>query len=238
MPTIENSLLTLKGTPLGAQAGRRTAGALVILTLASVSLSACGGGSSGKASSANAAAKGASTTATAPPTTTSAGSTSTSAPNTGTPATAQSKLRACLQKNGVNLPPPTSGAATTHGSSGVPTATLQAALKKCYTRPIVPFAGPKRRPASPAIQNPAFKAALGQFATCLRQKGLNVPAPNTSGNGPILSTKGINTRSPQFASATKACRSVLVGAFRKLRPGAEAAHARSTPPAAGQTPGG
>jgi hypothetical protein len=122
----------------------------------------------------------------------------------------------------------------------VPTATLQAALKKCYVKPpLGAFARPKQPRASSAITNPAFRAALGQFATCLRQKGLNVPAPNTSGNGPVLSTKGINTRSPQFASASKACRSVLLGAFRKLRPGREATHTGSSaPPAAGQTPGG
>lgn len=234
MPIIENALFTLKG------AGKRTAGALAILTLVSVGLSACGGSSSGTAASANAAAKGTSATGTSATgaSASSGSSSSTSASHAGAPATGQSRfssIRACLQKNGVNLPSPTQ-AGTSHGSSGVPTATLQAALKKCYAgRTVRPFGGPNRPPASPATKSPVFRQALGKFATCLRQKGINIPAPNSSGNGPIFSTKGINTSSPQFRSATKACRSVLVGAFRTLHPSGGAARAGGAPPAAGQT---
>jgi hypothetical protein len=238
MPIIENALLTLKGTPLGAQAGKRTAGALAILALASVGLAACGESSSGTASNANAAAKGSTATATSPAAT--PGSTSsTSASHTGTPATGQSRfssIRACLQKNGVNLPPPTQ-TGISHGSNGVPTATLQAALKKCYAgRTLRAFGGPNRPPASSAIRNPVFRQALGKFAACMRQKGVNIPAPSSSGSGPIFSTKGINTSGPQFTSAAKACRGVLAGTLRAhpnggaARPGA--------PPVAGQTQGG
>ncbi|MGC2372852.1 MAG: hypothetical protein WA484_03155 [Solirubrobacteraceae bacterium] len=235
MPTIENSLLTLKGT------GKRTAGALAILTLASVGLSACGGSSSGTASSANAAAKdasGASTSATGA----SGASSSTSASHPATPATAQSRfssIRTCLQKNGVNLPAPTHGRSASGHSSGIPTATLQAALKKCYAgRTLGAFGKPTRPPASQATTGPVFRQALTKYAACLRQNGVNLPAPNTSGKGPIFSTKGINMSSPQFRAASMKCRATLIGAFRRSQRAASGASGAGTsPPAGGTAPG-
>jgi hypothetical protein len=71
--------------------------------------------------------------------------------------------------------------------------------------------------ASPAPQSPGaarFKDALSKFAACLRQNGVNIPAPNTSGKGPVFSTKGLQTNTPKFRQATTKCRSVLLGAFR------------------------
>jgi hypothetical protein len=72
-------------------------------------------------------------------------------------------------------------------------------------------------------QQTAFRHALGNFAGCLRQQGVKIPQPNTSGNGPILSTKGIDTSTPQYRAAVMKCRSVLIGAFRRA-----ATQARST----------
>jgi hypothetical protein len=74
-----------------------------------------------------------------------------------------------------------------------------------------------------------FRQALGAFAACLRANGIAVPKPNTSGNGPVLSTKGLNTASPKFRAATLKCRGVLVRAFR-ARSGA-----RPAPPSAQPT---
>jgi hypothetical protein len=67
---------------------------------------------------------------------------------------------------------------------------------------------------SPA-QSAAFRTALVSFATCLRQNGVKIPAPNASGKGPVLSTKGLNTNTPQYRAALMKCRTVLLGAFRQ-----------------------
>lgn len=71
---------------------------------------------------------------------------------------------------------------------------------------------------APAVQQTAFRTALAHFADCLRQQGVKIPMP--SSKGPVLSTRGLNTNSPQYRSALKKCRGVLVAAFR------QAAHAR------------
>ena len=60
----------------------------------------------------------------------------------------------------------------------------------------------------------------------MRENGVNLPAPDTSGKGPVFSTKGLNTTSQSFKSAQKACQSDL-NAF-----------AAGTPPSGGSPPGG
>jgi hypothetical protein len=55
-------------------------------------------------------------------------------------------------------------------------------------------------------------AALAKFETCMRSNGVNLPAANTSGKGPIFNTKGIDTNSTAFKSAESKCRSDLGGA--------------------------
>jgi hypothetical protein len=72
------------------------------------------------------------------------------------------------------------------------------------------------------FSNTRFRQALVSFAKCLRQNGINVPLPNTSGKGPIFDTKGIDTASPKFQQARRKCRSTLVLA---LRSGARAGRA-------------
>lgn len=59
----------------------------------------------------------------------------------------------------------------------------------------------------------AGRAALTKFAQCMRENGVNLPAPNTSGNGPVFNTKGINASSSAFKTAQSKCRSDLRGAF-------------------------
>jgi len=49
----------------------------------------------------------------------------------------------------------------------------------------------------------------------MRENGVNVPPPNTSGKGPIFSVKGLNTASAQFKAAESKCSVQLQGA----RPG-------------------
>jgi hypothetical protein len=84
-------------------------------------------------------------------------------------------------------------------------------------RPNGPGSGSGSGSGSGRVNGPAFRLALAKFATCLRQNGVNMPAPNTSNKGPIFSTKGLKTSSPQFRTATVKCRSVLIGAFRAGR---------------------
>ena len=93
------------------------------------------------------------------------------------------------------------------------------------------------------FDSPAFKAALTKFATCLRQNGINVPAPNTSGSGPVFDTKGIDTSSAQFKAAETKCQSFLRGVFQRGpsaggSPGVDGAPSGAAPPSSGEAPGG
>jgi hypothetical protein len=122
-------------------------------------------------------------------------------------------LRECLQKNGVTLPKRTPGQRPLGGFLGGAAgshnglAQLRAALKKCGGF----FGGAGR--AARRFNSPASKQAIVKFAACMRENGVNVPEPNTSGKGPVFSTKGLNTSSPQFRAAQAKCRLVLRAAF-------------------------
>ena len=154
-------------------------------------------------------------------------------------------MRECLQKNGITLPKRTPGSHQGGGfvpgagagggpqlPSGVTRAQYEAALKKCGggSGHFFGGGGSARR-----LNNSVFKTALTKYGDCLRENGINLPAPNTSGNGPIFDTKGINTSSSQFKAASAKCRSALIGAFR--RP-AGAPGGAGTPPAGGAPAGG
>ncbi len=186
------------------------------LLLACLGLAACGGSSSAGSTSANASA-------TAPRGATGAG---------GPAGTRFTAVRECLQKNGITLPqrppgrrggPPggpsgpsgprgfLGGGAGSGGPqlpNGVTRAQLQAALKKCG-------AGGQLQRRGGRLKSPAYQAALTKFAACMRDNGVNLPAPNTSGSGPIFSTKGLNTAGAQFRSAELKCRSYLAAGTRR-----------------------
>jgi hypothetical protein len=182
---------------------RKPATAVLILLLAGLLLAACGGSSSSSSSS-NASASA-----------TSAGGGG--GGPTGPGAGRFQALRECLQKNGITLPkrapgtrrPPGAGGFFGGGAPRLPTgvtrAQYEAALKKCGGGR---FAGPGR-----LLSSPARVQALTQFAACMRQNGVSLPAPNTSGNGPVFDTRGLNTTSSQFTTAEAKCRSDLQGAF-------------------------
>jgi hypothetical protein len=215
--------------------------AVVVLLLACLGLVACGGSSSSTtSSSANAASTGGASG------TSSTGSTSTTpgAPGSGRGSARFAAMRECLQKNGITLPKRTPGSRSGGGfvpgagagggpqlPGGVTRAQYEAALKKCGDGSGHFFRGG----AAQRLNNPVFKAALTKYGDCLRQNGINLPAANTSGNGPIFDTKGINTASSQFKSASAKCRTTLVGAFR--RP-AGAPGGAGAPPAGGAPAGG
>jgi hypothetical protein len=218
---------------------RRRLGLRALLLLcalgAAVALAACGSSGSGSTSS-----------------TASASTSKAAGPSAGSGRFAS--LRSCLQKQGITLPTPPSGsgrpgapggAGRPGGSggaggpgffggarrrlqlpAGVSQAKFQEALKKCGA---VRFRGR----GSANLSSATVRAALNSYAACLRSNGINVPAPNTSGNGPIFNTKGINTSSTQFKTAQSKCRGDLKGAFGGGPGGQPGAAAPGSPPPAG-----
>lgn len=154
----------------------------------------------------------------------SAGKTSSSSTNkAGAPnASRFTALSSCLKKAGITLPSAPSGAPRQPGGpgagapgggagglqlpKGVTQAQFQAALKKCG-------AGNFPQGRAGGLNSASARAGLVKYAACLRQNGINVPAPNTSGKGPVFSTKGIDTSSSKFKAAQSKCRSDLKGAF-------------------------
>jgi hypothetical protein len=172
------------------------AAAVVMLLLASLLLAACGGSS--KSSSSTSTAKAAQANA------------------GGRFGARGAALRECLQKSGITLPKRTPGQGAAPGAGGLPgrpgtpgaggalklpsgvtPAQFQAALKKCGIGNFT------RRGSG------AGGARFAKFETCMRQNGVKLPAPNTSGKGPIFNTKGIDTSSAKFKSAAAKCESGL-----------------------------
>jgi len=206
-----------------ARAARPATAIVAILLLGCLGLAACGGSSSTSSTTTTAAAASATGAAT---TSTGAGTGATGAPRTTGPGgagfTRFKAIRECLQKNGITLPQRTSGTRPTPGSGGflsgagpalpkgVTRAQYEAALKKCGGRPL---GGGTAR-----LKSPVYQKALAKFATCMRENGVQVPPPNTSGTGPVFNTKGLNTTSAQFKAAESKCSVQLQGAFR-TRPG-------------------
>lgn len=199
--------------------------------LGAFGLSACGGSSGSSTTHANAAAAASSShkAGTTTPGSSSGATTSGGAPGAATPGTpgrgtpgkgnagaaagAQlAAVRECLQRNGVKLPAQPAGGlgAFRNLPAGVSRAKMQATVRKCLGGGRLLHTG---RAGALRLKNPTFHKALESFASCLRQNGVNVPQPNTSGRGPVFSTKGINTASPQFRKATQKCRGALSAAF-------------------------
>ena len=232
---INKGAVCLNSTQADAAPGWRTnppLAATAVLALAGLGLTACGGSSSSSTG----------TTATAASASASAGGSgpggfgATGSGATGPRAGRFKALRECLQKNGITLPsrtpgqrPPggfAGGAGTPQLPAGVTRAKYEAAVKKCGG---APFVGAGRR-----IRSPVVEQALTKFAACMRENGVNVPAPNTSGSGPVFNTKGLNTTSTTFQQAESKCRAILQDAFRRGAPGG--GPPTGTPPSGGQSP--
>jgi hypothetical protein len=196
---------------------------LALALLAGALLAACGSSSKTTSTNTAAAADSPSTTATAPSTVPSApaktstsktGSTpaKTPAPSKKAPSTPLragarfTALRECLAKQGVKLPQGSVGATL---PAGVSRAQFEAAFKNCRGG----RAGLLARGTSG--YSAAFKKELANFAACMRQNGVNMPAPNTSGKGPVFDTSRLDTTSPAFRAATQKCASHL----RVAKPG-------------------
>lgn len=188
---------------------RRIATVTIALGLAALVLAACGSSSSSTTSSASASANGGATNTT---------------PGGAPPQGGRfAALRQCLQKAGINLPQrkPGSGGGFLGGPggqlpSGVSRSQLEAAIKKCGGTPNRGLGGGGLGGAK--LSTPAAQAALATFAGCMRQHGVNLPAPNTTGKGPVFNTSGLNTASSQFKSAQSTCLPALRSAVG-ARPG-------------------
>lgn len=196
--------------------------ASALALLACLLLVACGG--SGSSSTGSAAARGATATSAAPGNSSSTASTpstsTSSAARTQPQAQAKSKqfaaLRECLRKNG-GLPSSKAGQAS--GALGARSSAqqqkLRAALRKCGVH--VPKTAPSQS-ASTSKSNlasiTAFRKALTEFASCMRQKGIKLPEPNLSGKGQVFNTRGLNTASAQYKAAQTACAAALRARFK------------------------
>lgn len=199
-----------------------TIAVVATLALVAIGLTACGGSSKPTNAAATSGASASTSTTGASPSTSTTGA----GPTPGVPRSGPARfsgIRECLKKNGITLPArnATPGGAPTGGGflggqlpKGVTRAQFQAAMQKCAPGRFAGGGRPFPRSGAAGPGAAKFKEALSKFAACLRQNGVNVPTPNTSGHGPVFSTKGIQTNSPQFREATKKCRTVLFGAFR------------------------
>jgi hypothetical protein len=85
-------------------------------------------------------------------------------------------------------------------------AQFQAALAKCGGTNL-------RRGGAARPVTAATRTALAKFAACMRQNGIALPAPNTTGRGPVFNTGKLNTTSPQFTAARTKCMSLLPAGF-------------------------
>jgi hypothetical protein len=206
------------------------------MAVASVGLAACGSSGNSSSTSTTQTTANAATTSTA----TTGTKSSAAAPVEHTPkgvgvippgrpsAARFGTMRACLAKKGITLPLRTHGAGGFLGGAGgglpkgVTRAQFTEALKSCGGGS---FGSGHFKRAPHAFTSPAFHQALTRFAACLRQNGVNVGEPNTTGKGPVFDTKGLNTGSPQFKAAETKCRSVLFSRPPRATPGAAGAPA-------------
>ena len=215
---------------------------LAALLIACLGLSACGGSS---ASSSNASATSAANGTTGATSTgsSSAGGSSTQNAAPGAGRGRFAAIRECLQKNGVTLARRTPGSGAPGGGfsggggpalpKGVTRTQFEAAMKKCGGGNFGARFGRNGGAGVRGVDNPAFRSALTKYAACLRQNGVDIPAPNTSGKGPIFSTKGIDTSSAKFKTATMKCRASLAGAFRRPQGAPGASGTTAAPPSGG-----
>jgi hypothetical protein len=83
------------------------------------------------------------------------------------------------------------------------------------------------------LGNRAFRQALAEFATCLRQGGIDVPVARISGDGPVLDLRSVDTSRLRFKTTWAKCRrDVDVGQTlqRPMRAGDGGWYARSEVP--------
>jgi len=135
------------------------------------------------------------------------------------------------QPGGPGAGAPGGGAGGLQLPEGVTQAQFQAALKKCG-------AGNFPQGRAGGLNSASARAGLSKYAACLRQNGINVPAPNTTGKGPVFDTKGIDTSSSKFKTAQKKCQSELKGIFPGGGGAPPSGAPNGAPPSGGAAPPG
>jgi hypothetical protein len=187
-----------------AHTAGRAATTLFALLATCVGLAACGG-SSGSTSS---------TAATSTSAATKGGSTAAIKAHLAS-------LHQCLAQQGITLVGPggSPSASVVLGvgaklPSGVTREQYEAAFRKCSG-------------ARLTSTSPAYTAVLTRYVACMRSHGVNLPPPNTSGAGPVLDTKGVNTRGAAYKAALAKCARLLQRAI-SAGPEAGASLGRST----------
>ena len=157
---------------------------------------------------------------------TACGGTSPSSAATSSRQDAMLKFARCMRQHGVNFPDPTgSGPVSIHITNQQ---AFDAAQNACHS---YLTAGEKK--LTPA-QQAQFQDQALQFARCMRAHGVNLPDPQTTGNGGAISIQkrvgpggpggpsgpagpgggggnGLDPNSPVFQAAQKACQSLLPG---------------------------
>lgn len=122
------------------------------------------------------------------------------------------QLRRCLTKNGASPPRQLGG----KRASAAERAKYQSALQKCGG------ISPTRLRSLAA--SPKEKEALTQFAECMRRNGINLPAPNTSGKGPVFNTSHLGVGGSKFKTVERKCAVKLRADFpRRAHPGGSSA---------------
>ena len=133
----------------------------------------------------------------------------------------RARVAACLKQQGINRPrrPPgggpgggpggpgggpglglgLGGGPPGGGQSSATRTKFRAALRKCGVR----FRGGR------FSRNPAARQALVKFVACVRKNGYRLPAPNTSGTGPVFNRGQVNPNDPQFRTAASRCQGLL-----------------------------
>jgi hypothetical protein len=71
------------------------------------------------------------------------------------------------------------------------------------------FARPGASGGAFSASSPADRAAVIKYIACVKQQGFDLPAPNFSGKGPVFNTSQVNTASPKFIAASRACQGLL-----------------------------
>jgi hypothetical protein len=111
----------------------------------------------------------------------------------------------CMRAHGVpGFPDPSQGGATELSKSTVNSPQFQSASQACQS--LVPGGAPQGG-GSPS---PQMQSRFLSFARCMRAHGVpDFPDPTFSGSGVSVPLPNGASNSPQFHSATQACRSLL-----------------------------
>jgi hypothetical protein len=137
---------------------------------------------------------------------------STTAATSGTQFQARLNLAKCFRAHGINVPDPSTGGGPAGGGGlfrqlrNYSQAQINTARQACQQYFAHAF---PRLNLSPA-QRAQARQQLVKFAECMRSHGINIPDPQTNGNGFGFrqAFRSIDRNSPAFQSASKACASL------------------------------